>query len=152
MGRVDPDGLDDDDGLKLGPTTSMGGGAAGISGLNPVPGRTAGMTKAVTNAGLFVLITGLTDGIGKAIERLVAGCRMAKAATGFAGAPPGKLPLGWNKDWELLYGTRQKGGSAHWFDPKGGEWRWHAPDSWHSTGHWDYNPWDSWNSKWQNIY
>ena len=24
-------------------------------------------------------------------------------------------------------------------------------DDYHDTGHWDYNPWDTYNSKWQNV-
>lgn len=38
-----------------------------------------------------------------------------------------------------------------WWDDQGGEWRWHAPDAYHPDAHWDYNPWDQWNSPWQHI-
>jgi len=62
-------------------------------------------------------------------------------------------PPGWNNQWQWRY---PEGGSnnAHprWFDPQGGEWRWHAPDNWHPVGHWDHNPWTSWNSPWRNIF
>ncbi len=60
------------------------------------------------------------------------------------------LPPGWNEKWEQMYGVR--GNTPHWFDEAGGEWRWHAPDRWHTVSHWDYNPWTEWNSKWKNIY
>lgn len=39
----------------------------------------------------------------------------------------------------------------HWWDPAGGEWRYHGADKWHEP-HWDYNPWSQWNSPWQHIY
>lgn len=58
-------------------------------------------------------------------------------------------PPGWNPTWEWRYPATK--GEPRWFDPRGGEWRWHAPDKWHPNGHWDYNPWDSWNSPWQNV-
>lgn len=35
--------------------------------------------------------------------------------------------------------------------PKGGEWRWHPPDTYHPKGHWDYNPWYQWNSPWRDV-
>jgi len=59
-------------------------------------------------------------------------------------------PPGWNDSWEWRHGTR--GDTPRWFDPQGGEWRWHAPDKHHPTGHWDFNPWTHWNSPWQNIF
>jgi RHS repeat-associated protein len=65
--------------------------------------------------------------------------------------PPGAsqpMPPGWNSNWTQMNGTR---GGYNWFDENGGEWRWHAPDSWHSLGHWDYNPWTDWNAPWQNV-
>ena len=62
-------------------------------------------------------------------------------------------PPEWNSKWEWRYPEANKpNAKPRWFDPNGGEWRWHAPDKWHPEGHWDYNPWDTWNSKWQNIY
>ena len=62
------------------------------------------------------------------------------------------LPPGWTDEWEQFYGLRNKTEGKHWWDPEMGEWRWHAPDSHHDTGHWDYNPWDEFNSEWQNLY
>ncbi|NSW84524.1 MAG: hypothetical protein HPY90_15060 [Syntrophothermus sp.] len=61
-------------------------------------------------------------------------------------------PPGWNNNWEWRYPEGTSTSSPRWFDPKGGEWRWHAPDNWHPKGHWDHNPWTQWNSPWQNIY
>jgi RHS repeat-associated protein len=62
-------------------------------------------------------------------------------------------PPGWNSSWQWRYPAAKTRPSVgpRWFDPKGGEWRWHAPDKYHPKGHWDYNPWDKWNSEWQNI-
>ena len=64
---------------------------------------------------------------------------------------PEELPPGWTDEWEWGPPTGEGPGDWRWFDPNGGEWRYHAPDRWHSDPHWDYNPWDSWNSPWQNI-
>jgi RHS repeat-associated protein len=66
--------------------------------------------------------------------------------------PPNQpKPPNWNPDWQWRYPEGQNPGSPRWFDPDGGEWRWHTPDSWHQDPHWDYNPWDNWNSPWQNV-
>jgi len=62
-------------------------------------------------------------------------------------------PPGWNNQWQWKLPEGSKPGTRpRWFDPQGGEWRWHAPDKYHRIGHWDYNSWNSWNSPWQNIY
>ena len=61
-------------------------------------------------------------------------------------------PPGWNSNWQWRYPeSKNPNACPRWFDPKGGEWRWHAPDKYHPKGHWDYNQWDQWNSPWQNI-
>ena len=62
-------------------------------------------------------------------------------------------PPGWTPDWEWRYpeGETTRRVNPRWFDPKGGEWRWHPPDKYHPQGHWDYNPWDEWNSRWRNV-
>jgi len=69
--------------------------------------------------------------------------------------PPANWPKppGWAEDWQWRYpeGTSDKCPQPRWFDPKNGEWRWHAPDKYHPDGHWDYNPWDQWNSPWRNV-
>ncbi len=61
-------------------------------------------------------------------------------------------PDGWNEDWRWGYPEGDGYAEPRWFDPNGGEWRYHYPDKYHKQGHWDYNPWDQWNSPWQNIY
>lgn len=61
-------------------------------------------------------------------------------------------PPGFNKDWQLGEASRQGVNEKHWWDPRGGEWRWHPADQWHPNGHWDYNPWNTWNSPWQQVY
>jgi RHS repeat-associated protein len=67
--------------------------------------------------------------------------------------PPSSWPLppGWDSNWSWRYPEGNSPASPRWFDPEGGEWRWHAPDKWHQDGHWDHNPWDRWNSPWRNI-
>ena len=67
--------------------------------------------------------------------------------------PPGyPNPPGWTSGWQWRYPECTNPRAApRWFDPEGGEWRWHAPDKWHPKGHWDYNPWEQWNSPWQNV-
>jgi len=61
-------------------------------------------------------------------------------------------PSGWTSEWQWRYPEPSNiKDSPRWFDPKGGEWRWHESDKYHPEGHWDYNPWDKWNSEWQNI-
>jgi len=66
-----------------------------------------------------------------------------------AASTEGHLPPGWSENWEWRPGTRGTGN--RWWDTQGGEWRWHSPDRFHPEGHWDYNPWDRWNSPWRNV-
>lgn len=65
--------------------------------------------------------------------------------------PKGPVPPGWNEQWWPGYGPRDKQRDPHWFDPDGGEWRWHEPDNHHDKGHWDYNPWEKFNDSWRNV-
>jgi len=44
---------------------------------------------------------------------------------------------------------RARGGQSLW-DERGGEWRYFPGDKYHNP-HWDYNPWGSPSSPWQNI-
>jgi RHS repeat-associated protein len=60
-------------------------------------------------------------------------------------------PPGWTPEWQWRYPEHNIGGKPRYFDPNHGEWRWHAPDKYHPQGHWDYNPWDQWNSPWRNV-
>jgi RHS repeat-associated protein len=61
-------------------------------------------------------------------------------------------PPGWTQEWQWRQPESLRPTEPRWFDPKGGEWRWHEPDKWHDKGHWDYNPWDQWNTPWRNIF
>jgi hypothetical protein len=61
-------------------------------------------------------------------------------------------PPEWRQDWEWAPGSGDKPVGWRWWDPDGGEWRWHPQDRHHPTPHWDYNPWETWNSPWKNIY
>jgi hypothetical protein len=62
-------------------------------------------------------------------------------------------PPGWTEEWHWLYPAKENPNiRPRWFDPQGGEWRWHATDRHHDTGHWDHNPWNAWNDKWTNVY
>lgn len=65
--------------------------------------------------------------------------------------PEGLLLPHWTEDRGWDYGAA-RGERLRWFDPRGGEWRWNAPDEWHDTSHWDYNAWDTWNSEWEKLY
>ena len=64
-------------------------------------------------------------------------------------AQPPPRPPGWSSRWELRPASRDIP-EKHWWDPEGGEWRYHPPDKWHDP-HWDYNPWDDWNTPWQHV-
>ena len=57
-------------------------------------------------------------------------------------------PPSWSPDWEWKC-PEGRTTNPRWFDPKGGEWRYHE-DQRH-VPHWDYNPWDRWNSPWKNL-
>jgi RHS repeat-associated protein len=61
------------------------------------------------------------------------------------------IPPGWNNTWTTDYGTKTGDSGLRYRDPNGGEWRWHPSDKYHPSGHWDYNPWNTWNDNWQNI-
>jgi hypothetical protein len=72
--------------------------------------------------------------------------------------PPGQWdsgnyprPPGWNPSWEWGPASGEAEAGWRWWDPKGGEWRWHPPDKWHPRGHWDYNPWEHPTGPWQNV-
>jgi len=92
--------------------------------------------------------------IGASVADILAGTLIAKGLIedilGKTG-PSGPKPPGWNENWEWRYPEGNGSSSPRWFDESGGEWRYHGVDSWHSTPHWDFNPWTEWNSAWQNI-
>ncbi|MGH6894877.1 MAG: hypothetical protein ACREEP_21740 [Dongiaceae bacterium] len=60
-------------------------------------------------------------------------------------------PPGWTPEWQWRYPDKKSEQAPRWFDPKGGEFRWHPPDRNHPDGHWDYNPWHRWNDRWRNV-
>ncbi len=59
--------------------------------------------------------------------------------------PPGFDPATWEKN-----GATRDVPGKHFWDPDNGEWRYHPSDPHHPDAHWDYNPWDQWNSPWQH--
>lgn len=69
-------------------------------------------------------------------------------------APCNPHPPGWTPDWKSDWGS-QKNTGKNWWDPNGGEWHWDPdPKGNHPefpNGHWDYNPWEQWNSPKQRI-
>jgi RHS repeat-associated protein len=72
--------------------------------------------------------------------------------SGVRGVPQGANPRppGWTSEWQWREGSLRSRGS-HWWDPAGGEWRFHGIDKHHATPHWDYNAWETWNAPWRNV-
>lgn len=66
-------------------------------------------------------------------------------------SPSPPKPPGWTPQWQWRTPDRSGRSEPRWFDPKGGEFRWHPPDRRHPDGHWDYNPWRFWNDEWRNV-
>jgi RHS repeat-associated protein len=91
----------------------------------------------MATAALFALPEFLTE---------MAGVELLELATEEAVLPPGYDPTTWTQDFP----TRNIPGK-NFFDPEGGEWYWHPADKWHPESHWDYNPWNNWNSPWQRV-
>jgi hypothetical protein len=67
--------------------------------------------------------------------------------------PPAGMPKppGWTPKWQWRAPEGKSPASPRYFDPEGGEWRYHAQDKYHPDAHWDYNPHTEWNSPWQNL-
>jgi uncharacterized protein RhaS with RHS repeats len=131
------------------------GGNNGNGGCQTVLSTSQGATAlAITAAaGLTIATLGAAapeevaaEGAGESAE--AAATDGASSAADAAGEPPGYNP----DTWDTGPASQESNSETHYWDENGGEWRWHAPDDWHSVGHWDYNPWDEWNSPWQNIY
>jgi RHS repeat-associated protein len=61
--------------------------------------------------------------------------------------PPGYDPETWTKG----PASRAKEPGENFYDPEGGEWHYHPPDSYHDTPHWDYKPPQPWNAEWESI-
>jgi hypothetical protein len=88
--------------------------------------------------------------VDKAASSVVA---LSVAAEGGAGAfAEEQLPPGYAPDTWTTGPAGRNIPEEHFYDPEGGEWRWHPPDSWHSEGHWDYKPGSPWNAPWQHWY
>ena len=96
---------------------------------------------------------GVGSGFGFAIT-------VVGAATGaealFGGAANGSIavearPPGYDATtWEYRASSRLSNPENSYWDPQGGEWRYHPEDPWHNA-HGDYNPWDTYNSPWQHT-
>ena len=105
--------------------------------------------------GINLDVPGVVDVVSEGFFEVGVNAAFMAATEGILGVgepvgPEGPLPPGWSSDWELG-GASSEGGGMHWWDPEGGEWRFHCEDAWHPESHWDYNPWYQWNGPWQNI-
>lgn len=63
-----------------------------------------------------------------------------------AQTPPGYDPETWTKG----PASRPSDPGENFYDPEGGEWRWHAPDKYHPEAHWDYKA-PGKNTPWINV-
>jgi RHS repeat-associated protein len=120
------------------------------TGCGDGPSADANRCKAVGAINIALGVLGFLDAFGPefldtALVRFLPRVRGDVPVT--APRPPGFNP----DTWQSGPASRDISG-LHWYDPGGGEWRWHAPDRWHPVGHWDHNPWDQWNSPWQHVY
>jgi RHS repeat-associated protein len=98
-----------------------------------------------------VAIGGAIGAAAGLVSELVAAAKAAQAVSRVHGPIP--LPPGYTQAWEyrIPEGIGTKPVSPRYFDPKGGEWRWHEADRFHPEGHWDHNPWTEYNSPWRNV-
>ena len=140
--------------------TPLAGGAAGadaacgatfeIPGVDIGTCGAAGMASgaAVVGAGIGVLtaIAGNEGGDeGEAELRAKEAERNDEQECG--NTPPGYDPETWTKG----PASRPSDPGENFYDPEGGEWRWHAPDKYHPEGHWDYKGTGKY-APWENIY
>lgn len=110
------------------------------------------LAQSATNVATFT-VAGMTFDLagfvfGKAMSGGVKG--LGRASNASRGPQSYPKPPGWTPDWEFRAGSRKQSGH-HWFDPEGGEWRYHDADKWHPNDHWDYNPWTDWSSPWRHV-
>ena len=61
-------------------------------------------------------------------------------------------PPGWTPQWVWGPSSGSRSETWRWWDPHGGEWRFHFADKHHLFDHWDFNAWTIYNSPWQNVY
>ena len=85
--------------------------------------------------------------VGNSIPRGRCGAPKGRAGLFDSGSYP--KPPGHNSNWNWGPATGEAEAGWRWFDPNGGEWRFHPVDKWHSAGHWDHNPWTSWMCRWK---
>jgi RHS repeat-associated protein len=134
-----------------------------INGKNVSNGTSAELTrKAITATNNYWIDYDNNRSMTEFIEPFAALTIGIRGGTGNFGGSSNSYPTAdeypkppnWNDKWEYRYpeSLSSKDASPRWFDPEGGEWRYHYPDNYHDTPHWDYNPWTSWNSSWQNLY
>jgi hypothetical protein len=71
----------------------------------------------------------------------------AEDAVAAAPKPPGFDPDTWTEG----PASRPSVSKPSTYDPDGGEWHYHEPDSWHPDPHWDYKPASPWNAPWQRV-
>jgi RHS repeat-associated protein len=131
----------------------------GINGVQ-FAGNATGFVESAVNGDVNGMVgnalgmLGLAGRLGEAFSGDIPppdfGGTCADAEPGAPNATTPKPP-GWNDSWTFEPPSGEAEGSWRPWDPQGGEWRWHAPDKWHTQGHWDYNPWTEWNSPWQNV-
>ena len=132
------------DNLNLGLSLLDGVGAVfGIlrAGKGVLTGVRLGLRKLLSIGGRRAGTDAAEEGtaFGRALSRFPKAARLSKK-------PPGFDP----QTWQWRDASRNIP-EKHWWDPEGGEWRYHPADKWHGP-HWDYNPWTEWNSPWQHIY
>ncbi len=66
--------------------------------------------------------------------------------------PIAPVPPGFNPNsWTIAKPSRSSNPYDSYFDPQGGEFRWHPQDAWHDESHWDYKPSEPWNAPWETI-
>jgi len=106
----------------------------------------AAAVAATVAVGAIIVTAGAAAPVEAAVGGDVSGEVAADEAAAVAVTPPG-YDAG---SWDIGAASRDIGENHYW-DPEGGEWRLHSPDPWHDEAHWDYNPWEDWNSPWQHI-
>jgi hypothetical protein len=126
------------EGSDLGCLALVGGGMAAVAaGPGFVAGTAARQLAGSAARSVFRRLTG--SGSAKEAES------PRSTGTDEAQAPPGYDA----ETWQLREASRNLA-EEHWWDPQGGEWRFHGADKWHEP-HWDFNPWTDWNSPWEHI-
>lgn len=133
--QVDPSGTE---AIPVPPGTLLGGGLL----ITLAAGADQCIKSGACSSGTSYIIK-------KAVDALWQSASDAKTEQGDnEPTPPGYDP----KTWRKGKASRPSVPEDVYWDPSGGEWRWHPPDPHHPDAHWDYNPHDTTNSPWQNVY